>query len=87
MHIDKFTVTALAAPVAVASYEASTKAIDFGGNAHTHVERVSLSQAVNDLKGDNPRIQPRGHSDKKYVAQKNMGFGHDPLEGYQFHLS
>jgi hypothetical protein len=82
MRIDKATMTALAIPAVLASYQASAKLVDFSHDLHTHVERSSLNQAVSDIQGQNPRIQPRSGDDKKYVTQKNVGFGHSPFDEY-----
>jgi hypothetical protein len=81
-RVDKAAMTAFSAPSAMASGQADSKLANFSGDAHTHTERHSLSQAVHDLKADNPRLHPRSHADKKYLSQKNLGLGHDPFDGY-----
>lgn len=81
--VDKAAMAALATPSpAVASGQADSKIANISGDAHTHTERHSLSQAVRDLKADNPRVHPRANADKKYLSQKNLGLGHNPFDGY-----
>lgn len=82
MSLDKLTSTALALPSVMANYEANGHVVHFGGDLHPHVERLSLSQAVNDLKGQNPRIQPRLSDDKKHLLQKRVMRGHHPFDNY-----
>jgi hypothetical protein len=86
-RIDKATMTALAVPSVVASYQANAKLVNYATDSHTHVERHSLSQAVHDLKAENPRIHPRSLSDKKYLSQKNLGLGHNPFDSYALPLA
>lgn len=82
-HIDKATATAtaIAAP-AVMAYESSTKQTGISPELHTHAERGSLSQAVQDLKTQNPRVQPRHNDDKKHLLQKRVAKGHHPFDNY-----
>lgn len=86
-RIDKATMTVLAVPSVVASYQANTKLVNYATDLHTHTERHSLSQAVHDLKAENPRIHPRSQSDKKYLSQKNLGLGHNPFDSYSLPLA
>lgn len=81
-RVDKAAMTALSAPSVMASGQADSKLVNMSGDAHTHTERHSLSQAVRDLKADNPRVHPRANADKKYLSQKNLGLGHNPFDGY-----
>lgn len=83
-RIDKVTMTVLAAPAVAVGSTMSAKLGQLSTDTHPHSERNSLSQSVNDLKGQNPRVQPRSPADKKYVSQKNSGFGHNPLDSYAF---
>ena len=80
-HIDKAAATALTAP-AVMAYEANTKQMSLIPDLHTHSERGSLSQAVHDLKTQNPRIQPRATEDKKHLLQKRVAKGHHAFDNY-----
>ena len=85
-RIDKATLTVMAVPAVVVAYQAGAS-MHLGGDLHTHSERSSLSQSVNDIKGQNPRVQPRSNSDKKYVTQKNSGLGHNPFDSYRMPLA
>lgn len=86
-RIDKATLTVLSAPSISAGYQSNTKLVNYATDSHTHVERHSLSQSLHELRSDNPRVQPRTNNEKKYVAQKNVGFGHTPFDSYAFPLS
>lgn len=82
MHIDTAASTAFSMPSMTASYEANNKYMNLDGAAHAHVERGSLSQAIIDLKMQNPRIQPRVAEDKKYLLQKRVMRGHHMFDNY-----
>lgn len=86
-RVDKAAMTALSVPSVAASGQADSKLVNFAADAHTHTERHSLSQAVHDLKADNPRIHPRSQADKKYLSQKNLGLGHNPFDSYALPLA
>lgn len=86
-RVDKAAMAALSAPSQVASGQADSKLVNISGDAHTHTERHSLSQAVRDLKADNPRVHPRSQADKKYLSQKNLGLGHNPFDSYALPLA
>lgn len=78
MKIDAVTLTVMAAPVALAGGAAAMLA----GELHTHSERGSLAQSVNDVKGANPLFQPRSaHKNKKYITKRNSLTGHRALFG------
>ena len=79
--IDQFTTSFLAVPAVVASYDGINNALKLG-DAHTHTERTVISQLTRSLAMENPRLQPRGHEDKKYVLQKNVMRGHHPFDNY-----
>lgn len=79
--IDKAT-TVMTAPAVMAAYEASTKQAGLSPDLHTHAERGSLTQAVHDLKTQNPRIQPRNNEDKKHLLQKRVAKGHHAFDNY-----
>lgn len=80
-RIDKATVSALALPSIMASVDTANKLAALGGDAHTHVERGSLAQAVHDLKAQNPRIQPRNET-KKHALPKYVARGHHAFDNY-----
>lgn len=80
--IDKFALTALTLPAMVAGYEASTKLTHIAPDLHTHAERTSITQAVNDLRAQNPRIQPRHNDDKKDPLQRHTARGNFSFDPY-----
>lgn len=82
MHIDSAATAAFAMPSVLASYENNNKLSNLGGDAHTHVERGSLAQAVTELRNQNPRIQPRASGDKKYLLQNRVMRGHHAFDNY-----
>lgn len=80
-RIDKAAMTAVSAPAVMAAYEANTKQTNLSPDLHPHSERGSLSQAVHDLKTQNPRIQPRAE-EKKHLMQKRVAKGHHAFDNY-----
>lgn len=80
MHIDSAT-AALAMPTATLAHDTVSKMVGFG-DAHTHVERAAMAQAIIDLQGQNPRIQPRMAEEKKYMMQKRTPRGHHAFDNY-----
>ena len=86
-RLDKMAVTAITAPASSATYEAgNVKTVSLSTDAHTHTERNSLSQVVNDLKSPNPRQQPRSTEDKKYLMQKHAPRGVHAFDNYYLPL-
>jgi hypothetical protein len=79
--IDQFTTAYLAVPSIATSYDGSNPALKLG-DPHTHMERVAISQLTRSLALENPRMQPRGQEDKKYVLQRNVARGHHPFDNY-----
>ncbi|MDB5165223.1 MAG: hypothetical protein JWM00_113 [Candidatus Saccharibacteria bacterium] len=79
--LDQFTTSFLAVPAIVATYDGVNSALKLG-DPHTHTERMVISQLSRSLAMENPRLQPRGHEDKKYVLQKNVVRGHHPFDNY-----
>lgn len=78
MKIDAVTLTAIAAPVVLAG----GAHLALAGEHHTHAERGSLSQMVNDVTGKNPLFQPRSaHKNKKYITKRGTLIGHRALHG------
>lgn len=74
--------TSSTTPIAV-SKRAETSVVNLAvsNDLHTHAHRVSLTQAVQDIQGNTPRIQPR-EDNKKHTAQKNVVRGHYPFDNY-----
>lgn len=87
MKIDKFTLTAIALPVIVATFETGSRMALFASDAHTHVERVSFTQAVADLRSPSPRIQPRAHDDRKHLMQRYAARGDRFFDSYNMPLA
>jgi hypothetical protein len=86
-RLDKMAVTALTAPSSSPAYEAgNVKTVNLSTEAHTHTERNSLSQVINDLKTPNPRQQPRGNEDKKHLMQKHAARGYHYFDNYYMPL-
>lgn len=79
--IDKAAAVAFAAPAVIASFDAPSKSASFSSDAHTHVERASVSQTINTLNGHTPSVQPRA-DDKKHLMQKHVGRGHHAFDNY-----
>lgn len=73
-NVDKATITALSA-------KTMTEVAAPGNMPHTHSERNSLYQAVRDLRVSQPRIQPRGYEDKKFIQNKQPR-GYHPFDNY-----
>ncbi len=80
-NIDKAMVTALAAQTA-----SITGPAKLGNDPHTHSERGSLYQAIRSLNSSQPRTQPRGQEDRKYVQAKPTARGHHPFDNYTLPL-
>lgn len=79
-RIDKMTATALSLPSLV-TYADIDKVAYLKSDLHNHIERSSLSQAVNDLKTQAPRIMPRSE-DKKHALPKYVSRGHHAFDNY-----
>lgn len=79
MRIDKATTLSL--PAAIVNYDNTIKLTSFS-DLHPHTERSVFAQAVNDLSGHDPRIQPRASEDKKHLLQKHAGRGHHAFDNY-----
>jgi len=79
-RIDRAAMAASSLPLPTA-YEESNASKLLSSEAHTHVERVSVSQAVKDFSGNTPRIQPR-NEDKKHMMQKRVARGHHAFDNY-----
>lgn len=63
-QIDRATITALTIPAIIASYGSADTALK-ASEGHTRTERVSVASGE-------PRVQPRGNDDKKYVIGKKF---------------
>lgn len=87
MKLDRVAMTALALPVVIASFEGSSRLALFTNDAHTHVERTSLSEALSDLKTPSPRIQPRAADDRKHLQQRVVARGSQLFDSYHLPLA
>ena len=74
---DKLTTSIIAMPSIMASTDNASKVSNLDSSAHTHVERVSIS----DMKSAQPRLAPRVEH-KKHFIQKNMPKGAHAYDGY-----
>ncbi|MFZ2835726.1 hypothetical protein D3C85_220780 [compost metagenome] len=82
LHDTKLDKAASLAPALSAGLDAADRSIKLAGDPHTHAERGSLSQAVRDIKSQNPRVQPRTTEDKKHLMQKNAPRGYHSFDSY-----
>lgn len=82
LHDTKIDKAATLAPALSASLDPADRSVKLIGDAHTHTERGSLSQAVRDMKTQNPRVQPRTTEDKKHLMQKNAPRGYHSFDNY-----
>lgn len=83
--LDQATSVALTLPIALVGYEMGAQIAKLGSEGHTHVERVSLANAVRDLHAGTPRIQPRDDH-KKFTLQKHVVKGVHAFDGYYMPL-
>lgn len=81
-NIDKAMITALAVQAPTTSNGPAKP----GNDPHTHSERASLYQAIRSLNSSQPRTQPRGQEDRKYVQAKPTARGHHPFDNYTLPL-
>ncbi len=82
LHDTKLDKAAALAPAMASSFDSANRTTKLIGDPHTHAERGSLSQAVRDLKAQNPRVQPRSTEDKKHLMQKNTPRGYHSFDSY-----
>ncbi|HEY1085903.1 MAG TPA: hypothetical protein VGE34_04240 [Candidatus Saccharimonadales bacterium] len=80
-RLDTLTKLAIALPAVIATYE-GVQMLHLFGDAHTHVERVSLDRAANRSTSKQPALQTRGNEDKKYRLQNGVPKGHHPFDNY-----
>lgn len=84
-HLDKAAMAATALPAATVTYEEQGNKMLSFGDAHTHVERISFTQAIKDFSTGNPQVQPR-NEDKKYLMQNRVAKGHHAFDNYNLPL-
>ncbi len=78
---DKLATSIISMPSVMTSSEGPSKVANFESSAHTHVERISLS----DMKSSQPRLAPRTDY-KKHLMQKNVPKGANRSDGYSLPL-
>lgn len=78
---DKLATSIISMPSIMTTSDGSAKVANLDSSAHTHVERVSLS----DVKTSQPRIAPRAEH-KKHLMQKNMPKGTNRFDSYSLPL-
>jgi hypothetical protein len=79
--------SSLSMPLITSYYDAATKFSQLAtADLHPHVERHSLSQAVNDFNLQQPRIQPRASEDRRHLMQKHVSRGHHAFDNYNLPL-
>lgn len=81
-RLDKATL--LAATPIEAQYASPSKAI-LQGDAHTHVERNSFSQAMRIYQTSTPGVQPR-NDERRHLMQRNVPKGHHAFDNYNLPL-
>lgn len=79
-RIDKAT-SLLATPLSSAQYDASPNKVQLSGDAHTHVERSSFSQAMRVYQTTTPSTPTRS-DDRKHMMQRHAPKGHHPFDNY-----
>lgn len=80
--VDTMTTFALALPAAIVAYEGASVMLHLSGDAHTHVESVSLRQIAQKHTSLNPLLPPRHSENKGYRLQKGVPKGHHPFDNY-----
>jgi hypothetical protein len=86
--IDSLTRFALAIPVFAIAYEGASMLAMLGlsGDAHTHVERVSVERSADRNTSLMPKTPTRHNEDKKYRMQKRVPRGHQAFDNYYMPL-
>lgn len=82
LHDTKLDKAAALAPAMASNLDSANRTTKLIGDPHTHAERGSLSQAVRDIRAQNPRVQPRTTEDKKHLMQKNAPRGYHSFDNY-----
>jgi hypothetical protein len=80
-RIDKAAMAATSLPLPSTYEESNASKLLLGGDAHTHVERVTVSQAMKEFSNGTPRIQPR-NDDKNHTLPKRVAKGHHAFDNY-----
>jgi|EndMetStandDraft_4_1072995.scaffolds.fasta_scaffold1104770_1 hypothetical protein len=83
-RIDKAT-SLLATPLSFTQYDTSPSKVSLGGDAHTHVERSSFSQAMRVYQTTTPSTPTRSDG-RKHLMQRHAPKGHHAFDNYNLPL-
>lgn len=75
--IDTLATLAIALPAVMASFEGAT--LLHSGEAHTHVEKVSVSETAGRFTARTPSLFARQFEDKRYSSNNKIR-GHHPFD-------
>lgn len=79
-RVDK-AATLLATPASLAQYDTSPNKVHLSGDAHTHVERSSFSQAMRVYQTTTPGT-PMRNDERKHLMQRHAPKGHHAFDNY-----
>lgn len=82
--LDSLTKIALAIPILAVTYEGANMLAlaGIGGDAHTHVERVSVEKTAARATSWTPNLGSRKNQDKKYRLNTRVQKGHHAFDNY-----
>jgi hypothetical protein len=80
--IDTMTRFAIALPAVIATYEGANLLHLFGGDSHTHVEKVSVNEFASRHTSLMPRTQTRRDESKKYHLNNGVPRGRYAFDDY-----
>lgn len=84
--VDKAFTSSTSPVVVMKRADASITNLVVSNDLHTHAHRMSLTQAVQDVQGNTPRINPR-EDNKKHTAPKNVSRGYHPFDNYNLPIA
>lgn len=84
--IDRATTTAMISPLLSGTAEANMAEANVRPDLHTHVERMSVAGQLQNLRSQNPRIQPRAYEDRKHLMAKYATKGVHAFDNYYLPL-
>jgi len=79
--LDTMTKMAIALPAAIAVYEGAGL-LHLNGEAHTHVEKVSLKDTAKKYTGTTPKLQNRDEKNQKSRSEKHAPKGYNTFDNY-----
>ena len=80
--VDTLTKFAIALPVVVASYEGAHLLHLMGGEAHTHVEKISIEKTASRLSSSFPKLHKREREFYHHKIQNVLPKGHHEFDNY-----